>query len=140
MGSWSDAINLDFPEAPKDGVIAYAFAKITRQQAGKALISLGSNGGMRVWLNGKPVLSREGKRTFVPDEDQIEADLNAGDNRLLVKILKPAESWVFSARVAETGTLLPRAAEIFPAIAGRDATGLTLRTDICRRGMAFARR
>jgi hypothetical protein len=40
---------------------------VTRARAGKALLSVGSDEGIRVWLNGKLVLSRDGLRALVPD-------------------------------------------------------------------------
>jgi|CZKI01.1.fsa_nt_gi dienelactone hydrolase len=129
LTSWGDAVGLDFPGAARDGAVAYAFAKVTPRQAGKSLLSFGSDGGVRVWLNGKLVLSRDGQRTLAPDEDQVEVDLNAGDNSLLVKVLKQAESWAFSVRIIETGTVLPRTAEIYPAIVTQDRDGLTVKTD-----------
>ncbi len=56
LTSWADAVSLEDLEGNKDGVVAYAFAKVTRPTAGKALLSVGSDEGIRVWLNGKLVL------------------------------------------------------------------------------------
>jgi len=51
--SWVDTVGLDDLEAAKDDSVAYAFATVSRAAAGRALLSLGSDEGVRVWLNGK---------------------------------------------------------------------------------------
>ena len=83
-----------------------------------------------MWLNGKLVLSRDGLRSLVPDEDQIEVDMIAGENSLLVKVPQQMGRWVFCARVLEPGTVLERRAEIGPSIVALAADGFTLKTDV----------
>jgi hypothetical protein len=63
LDAWVDAVGLEEPGEYQDGVVAYAFAEVTRAAAGKALLSVGSDEGIRVWWNGKLVLSRDGLRT-----------------------------------------------------------------------------
>ncbi|MFA5266102.1 MAG: prolyl oligopeptidase family serine peptidase, partial [Opitutaceae bacterium] len=101
-----------------------------RKQAGRALLSVGNDEDVRVWLNGKLVLSGEGQSSFVPDVFQVEIDMKAGENCLLVKVPQHAERRVFSLRVLETGTVLPRTVEINPAIVGKTADGFSLVTDM----------
>ncbi|MFA5264953.1 MAG: hypothetical protein WC378_14105, partial [Opitutaceae bacterium] len=38
FSSWSDAVGLEFSEGPKEGAVSYAFAKVMRKQAGRALL------------------------------------------------------------------------------------------------------
>ena len=71
---WGDSASTD-GENPTADKIAYAYAAITRAQAGKALLSLGSADAIRAWVNGKPVLVRDGERAWSPDNDLIEVDL-----------------------------------------------------------------
>jgi dienelactone hydrolase len=125
--SWGDAVGFDDLPGPKDGAVAYAFAKVSRPTAGKALLSVGSAGGIRLWLNGRQVLAKDGQRSLTPDEDQVEVAMNAGDNVLLVKVLA---SNSFSVRVLETGTTAARRTEIGPSITQFLAEGFTLKTDI----------
>ena len=124
--SWSDAVAFDDLTGPKDDAVAYAFAKVVRAKAGKALLMVGSQDGIRVWLNGKPVLARDGLRSLTLDEDQVEVEMNAGDNALLVKATALGS---FSARVVEPGTVVVRQAEIGPSIIKLAADGFTLKTD-----------
>ena len=125
--SWSDVNAFDDLTGPKDGAVAYAFTKVTRPKAGKALLMVGSEDGVRVWLIGKLVLTRDGLRSLTVDEDQVEVDMNAGENALLVK-LSALRS--FSARVLDAGSVVARRAEIGPSIVKFSPDGFTLKTDV----------
>lgn len=128
--SWIDTVGLDDLEAAKEDAFAYAFARVNRAAAGKALLSLGSDEGVRVWLNGKLVQSRDGLRSTVPDEDQIEVEMNVGENRLLLKLAQTVGRATFCARVLEPGAVLARRMEIGPSIMKLEPAGFTLKTDI----------
>ncbi|MGO9231459.1 MAG: prolyl oligopeptidase family serine peptidase [Bryobacteraceae bacterium] len=125
--SWGDVVAFDDLTGPKDGAVAYAFTKVPRSKTGKALVSVGSEDGIRVWLNGTLVLKKDGLRSLTQDEDQIEVDMNAGENALLVKV---SASKSFSARVLEPGTVVVRKAEIGPSIVKLLPDGIILKTDI----------
>jgi len=125
--SWGDAVNFVDFEGSRDGAVGYAFATVNRARAGKATLSFGSNGGARVWVNGKRVHAWDGARSLTADEDQIEVDLAAGANAVLVKL---AADGVFLLRVLETGTVLARFAEIGPSIVGFMPAGFSLNTDV----------
>lgn len=125
--SWDDVLAFDDLTGPKDAAIACAFTKVSRAAAGQALLSVGSGDGIRVWLNGKLVLSRDGLRSLTPDEDQVEVDMKAGDNALLIKV---SARKAFCARVLEPGTVVLRRAEIGPSIVKLLPDGFTLKTDI----------
>ena len=124
--SWTDAVTFDDLSGPKDSAVAYAFTKTSRPKAGKARLSVGSENGVRVWLNGKLVLGKDGLRSLTLDEDQVDVDMNAGDNTLLVKV---SASSSFSLRVLEPGTVLARRTEIGPSIVALSGDGFTLKTD-----------
>jgi hypothetical protein len=124
--AWSDDVTFgDLPGAGT-GDVAYAFARVPRQKAGPAVLSIGSRDGIRVWLNGKPVVSRDGLRSATPDEDRVAVEMNAGENTLLVKAL--ADS-TFYARVLEPGAVPVRRAEIGPSLVDLRPDGFTLVTD-----------
>jgi dienelactone hydrolase len=123
--SWDDAVGFEGLDGPREGTMAYAFTTITRPQSGKAMLSIGSEDGIRVWVNGKMVLSRDGTRSLTPDEDQVEVDLGAGDNAVLVKLAAAND---FAVRVLEPGTVLARTTEIGPSFAGFLPDGFSLVT------------
>jgi dienelactone hydrolase len=131
--SWDDWV--DFGDA-KDGQIAYAFANVTRDKAGKARVSIGSGDGLRVWLNGKLILSRDDRRTQNPDEDALDVDFQAGDNALLVKAGATSS---IAVRVLEVGATLPRRAEIAPSLIEMQPEMVTVRTDATKARASAAR-
>ncbi len=47
---------------------------------------LGSDDGLKVWLNGALLLSRDVPRITAPDQDLLDLPLQAGDNLLLIRI------------------------------------------------------
>src|SRR6185369_12901290 len=110
-----------------DGAVAYAFATVQRAAAGKAMLSIGSSDGIRVWLNGKSVLVRDAHRSLTPDEDSLELDFLKGANTLLIKAAATAS---FTARVLEAGTVLARATEIGPSLIELQPEMFTVRTDV----------
>ncbi len=125
--SWSDEVGFSNLSGSRDSAVAYAFTRIPRPQAGKALLSVGSLNGIRAWVNGTLVLSRDGTRSCTPDEDQVQMSMSAGENDLLIKI--PADG-MFYARVLEQGSVFPRRQEISPSIIRTSQDGFTLKTDI----------
>ncbi|HMK38512.1 MAG TPA: prolyl oligopeptidase family serine peptidase [Bacteroidota bacterium] len=125
--SWGDEVAFDNATGSAEGAVAFAFTTIPRPSAGRAMLSIGSIDGIRLWLNGTLVLSRDGLRSMTPDEDQVEVEMNAGENRLLVKV--PVQSR-FCVRVLESGTVLVRKAEIGPSIVKLASDGFTLKTDV----------
>ncbi len=127
INTYADSAHFDDFQGPRDGAVGYAFRTITRAKAGKALLSAGSSGPIRIWANGKLALSRSDMRSLTHDEDQIEVDLAAGDNALLVKV--PADV-SFSVRVLEPGTVVRKSAEIGPSFTGFMPAAFSLKTDV----------
>lgn len=125
--SWGDDVTIDDATGSAEKDVDYAFTTLSRPGPGKAVLSMGSEGGIRVWLNGKLVLSRDGLRSSTPDQDHVDVDMTGGENTLLVKI---AAQGAFCARVLETGTVLSPKAEIGPSIIKLSPDGFTLKTDI----------
>lgn len=123
--SWDDSGSVDGDGATAEK-ISYAFAKIPRAKAGKALVSLGSANGMRAWVNGRQIVARDGERAASPDTELVEMDLNAGDNALLIKVDSTSS---FFARVLESGAVPDRLMEVSPSLIESRDNGFTLVTD-----------
>ena len=64
-------------------------------------VSLGSDDGIAVWLNGKPVLSKNVTRGVAPDQEKIKLPLVAGRNELLMKITNGGGGYGFYFKAAE---------------------------------------
>jgi CubicO group peptidase (beta-lactamase class C family) len=107
--SSSDDI-IDFNAAFKDqattNVVAYAYTVIESSGAGKALLALGRDDGIRIWLNGALVHDRLSPRGVVKDEELVPVTLRKGDNRLLLKVEQGMGGWGFVLRIlGETESL-----------------------------------
>jgi enterochelin esterase-like enzyme len=132
--AWSDAFGVEDAlglRAPESGT-AYAYAVVKREAAGPALLSLGSDDGIRVWVNGTLVHRHAGPRPLVFDEDRVPVELRAGDNAVLVKTEQRRGPWTFALRVLESGTVLLPMGEIGPAVLEEESSAATLavRTDV----------
>jgi len=95
-------------------VICYALAEIVMNEPVKVLIGLGSDDGVKVWLNGKEVHRNYIDRGMIIDDDIFEVTLNKGSNQLLVKILNGEMDYGFSCRPvsgAAVSDLMLRSAE-----------------------------
>jgi hypothetical protein len=65
----------------------YLTRTITVRRPGSLGLSLGSDDGIKLWVNGREVLARRVNRGAAPDQERVEIQLHAGDNRLLMKIV-----------------------------------------------------
>ncbi len=135
--SWGDEVDLGNGPGLKRDLIAYAFANIHRDAAGQALLSLGSDESIRVWLNGAPVLDKRTSRPQTFDEDRIPVEMKAGDNALLIKSEQRIGPQTISARVLEPGTVPARILEIGPSVRESTADALIVRTDANGDGAAL---
>jgi dienelactone hydrolase len=128
--AWGDSADLSDGTGLKRDFVGYAFTTVTRKEAGPALLCIGSDESIRVWVNGMQVLDRRTPRQLTFDEDQVEVNLKAGDNTLLVKLEQHVGPWTFAARVLEHGAIPPRVQEIGPSLMEETPTEVVLRTDI----------
>jgi D-alanyl-D-alanine carboxypeptidase len=79
---------------------AYAYAEIEMPAPTHAVLGLGSDDAVRVWLNGELVQSNWALREFVADQDQVPIQLRQGRNRLLVKVYNGYNApWGFACRL-----------------------------------------
>ncbi len=76
-----------------DNVVCYAQCKVIAPQAIKTQLSIGSNDGSRVWLNGEQIYSMHIGRSGTPHDDTMEVELKQGENTILVKVANYGRSW-----------------------------------------------
>jgi predicted esterase len=131
LTSWGDEVNLgdSLPDPPGAHLVGYAFATVRRAEAGPARIAIGSDEGIRIWLNGRLVHDLPAARSLFPDEDAVDVEMAAGDNALLVKLEQRRGPWTFTLRVLEPGAVLLRVREIAPVIVEAGDSTLAVRTD-----------
>lgn len=103
---------IDFSQAlgPKDHALAYGYCLVKANQPGYYLLMLGSDDGVRVWVNGEELWDNPVGRGLKPDQDIIPVRLNRGLNTLLLKVENGAGDWGFSVR------LMPYSQEPFTSV------------------------
>lgn len=82
---WKDSQVQEFSGAAGPGA-TYLFRSVTVEPATRIKLFLGSDDGLRVWVNGQQVLDKKVRRGVAADQEQLEISLEPGENRLLVKI------------------------------------------------------
>jgi len=91
-------VDLDAAVSKKPFVAAYAFRQVDVPRDQICLLSLGSNDGARVWLNGAQVWDRPLPGGIVVDDALIPVFLHKGNNTLLIKVEERGNVWGFCAR------------------------------------------
>lgn len=106
-------------------LIAYAAATLHLEKAGKLLLLLGSDDGVRVSVDGKVVHTREEARPERDDDDLVPLDLTAGDHPIVLKLHQHDGAWSFHARVVDELLAPPQGAYLsLPGATLQDAQAL----------------
>lgn len=82
-----------------DHSVGYAWAEFEVPEGGWAYFGLGSDDGVKIWLNGKLVHDRWVQRITQIDEDIVPLQLIAGKNTILIKIQNAKGDWSFFFRL-----------------------------------------
>jgi len=94
-----------FSTRPTESVVyahVYVYSPIDRS----AKLLLGSDDGIKVWLNNQVVLTKDRYGGWRKDEFKINVELNAGWNQLLCKISQGGGEYEFSACFTDTNNLV----------------------------------
>lgn len=83
----------------KDYTVGYAWAEFESPAETDAWLGLGSDDGVKIWLNGRLVLDKWIRRPSRVDEDVVPLHLQKGPNRMLVKIQNITREWSFIYRL-----------------------------------------
>ena len=75
--------------------VAYAYVNIRSDKAGPAKFTLGSNDGVKVWVNHKLAHHNHRHRNSYRETDIVLIDLKKGDNPCLVKVEQTGGKWNF---------------------------------------------
>lgn len=93
-----------FPNS--DNSVVYAYSEIDLSEEFYGAISVGSDDGIKVWLNGKLIHENKAMRGVMKDEDIIPAYFPKGKNRILAKIDNLQGGFGFCMRAATSPELL----------------------------------
>lgn len=94
-------VNLEPQFDPRQNVAAYAYTEITVAEAQDVLFKVGSDDDVKVWLNGQLIHANPASRPLRVDEDVVPTRLEAGVNRILLKILQGGGQWEFCLRITD---------------------------------------
>jgi hypothetical protein len=96
------------PDAKLDHVVGYLRRTVTAREPTKLHVKVGSDDGLRLWLNGVLVVDAPVERGFDPDQHDVELALARGSNELVAKVAQDAGGWQFE---LAPRTVVDRAAE-----------------------------
>lgn len=96
--SKSDIIQLDKFLGDTNNILCYALTEIVTAEPKKVLIGLGSDDGVKVWVNGREVHNNNIGRAVTIDDDLFEIALIKGSNQVLIKIENQSYGYGFSFR------------------------------------------
>ncbi len=82
-----------------DNRVAYLRTKIVSPKEQKARLELGSDDGVKVWLNGEVVHANNAVRPVQLGEDKADVTLKEGVNVLLVKLIQDGGQWAMAVRL-----------------------------------------
>jgi len=92
-------VNLDRVVGSVEWACAYAYTEIESVHPRDTVLGIGSDDGVKVWLNGKVVDTREVQRSYSANEDTVSIHLEAGINRVLLKIDNYLSGWGFGVSI-----------------------------------------
>ncbi len=82
-----------------DHRVAYLRTRVWSPKEQKARLELGSDDGVKVWLNGQLMHANNATRPAEPGEDKVEVALKEGWNPLLVKLTQGGGQWALCVRL-----------------------------------------
>jgi tetratricopeptide (TPR) repeat protein len=83
----------------RENAAAYAVTWIESDKATNAVLALGSDDGVMVWLNDKQVHKNLVARVYAAQSDRVPIRLLQGPNKLVVKITQGTGGWCFGAQL-----------------------------------------
>ena len=117
--------------------VNYLHKVITVDNPRKLPLSLGSDDGIKVFLNGKEVLAKNVGRGAAPDQEKITIDLRKGDNHLLLKIHNQAGPSGFYFRADAPVQVLPAIVAKAEAAQGSFAVEVVAKSKENRKAKVF---
>lgn len=101
-GDMIDLMGL-FPN--KTGCAAYLKTRVIAPEACEAVLLLGSDDGVKAWLNGAVVHANNIDRGAVVDQDMAPIKLRKGANELMLKVTQGGGGWAACARIVSADGL-----------------------------------
>jgi hypothetical protein len=100
VGTWE--IDLEDGIAADDNCVGYMKTRIKSPAAMDALLQVGSDDGVKVWLNGEVVHANNAQRGLVPPFDILDIKLREGWNDIMLKVTDCTAGWATCCRIRHT--------------------------------------
>jgi poly(3-hydroxybutyrate) depolymerase len=115
-------------DQPGSDLVAYAGGTLHLERAGRYLLLLSVDDGVRVSVDGRVVLTRDDARPVRDDDDVVPLDLTAGDHPLLLKLHQRDSAWAFRVRLVDATLAPPVGAYLrLPGTIAEDARTLVMK-------------
>lgn len=121
-------VYLNSPEQKENYQTAYASTEFEVPAETQAWLGVGSDDGVRVWLNGVLVHEHWIGRSVLIDDDVVKVSLKPGRNRLLLKVQNMTGGWGFACRLMDEHGVAAR------LVAAAKSGDLTALKDLTGRG------
>ncbi len=97
----SNSDKLDFMKivGQYSNCLAYAYNEFILYSEQKAILKIGSDDGIKIWLNGIQIFTHHIHRSNNPDSDLVMVNLKKGANKILVKVDQGDGSWSCTLRL-----------------------------------------
>lgn len=83
---------------PPENAIVYGYVNIYSPEDLNTVLLIGSDDGIRIWMNDNLVHTNAAYRGAYPDQDKIPVVLKKGWNKLLIKVLQGSGGWGYYVR------------------------------------------
>ena len=120
-----------------DNTVNYLHKVITVDSARDLPVSLGSDDGIKVYLNGKQILSNNIGRGAAPDQEKLNLNLKKGENFLLLKIHNGAGPSGFYFKADSQAKPLPSIATELPLPKGSVSVEISVKAKEKRKARIF---
>ena len=87
---------------PNDYVVAYALTYVYSAAKRDVIFRMGSDNGIKVWLNDIEIWNNDIDRSAEADEDVVKVAFKQGWNKILLKISETWGAWGFYFRITDT--------------------------------------
>ncbi|MDQ1328992.1 MAG: hypothetical protein QG641_2278 [Candidatus Poribacteria bacterium] len=86
---------------PNEWVLVYALIDVISYDDKKVLLRIGSDDGVKVWLNGQVIWTNQKSRSLQLDQDILPIELKKGYNRFLFKVSQEVGYWGLAIRITD---------------------------------------
>ena len=119
--------------------VAYARTRVRCDREQSARLELGSDDGVKVWLNQKLIHGNNVARALRPASDKVNIVLNPGWNQLLLKVTQHNQGWAFCARLLRPDGLPLEGLQFDAEISTNQAGAVSAPSQPATASLAFAK-